>query len=220
MSTHTSERRYLDAARRIFTHLAETADAQVSIRLWDGSYIPLGDNASEQWNISIKGPEVLGAILRRPTLENLLRQYASGGIDFNGGDLIDFYEVLRTRGARTKGVSSGQIKKRLNKGYLLRQALPLLFARKNDTRLNHQFRGDDSGRIQSARDEKSFIQFHYDLSNDFYQLFLDPEMQYSCGYFTSWTEDLVQAQQNKLDMICRKLRLQPGDRFLDIGCGW
>jgi cyclopropane-fatty-acyl-phospholipid synthase len=220
MSTQTSERKYLDAARRIFTHLAQTADANISIRLWDGSYIPLGDNASEQWNISIKGPEVLGAILRWPTLENLLRQYASGGIDFNGGDLIDFYEVLRTRGSRTKGVSSGQIKKRLNKGYLLRQALPLLFAKKNTARLNHQFQGDDSGRIQSARDEKSFIQFHYDLSNDFYQLFLDPEMQYSCGYFTSWTEDLAQAQQNKLDMICRKLRLQPGDRFLDIGCGW
>ena len=220
MSTQTSERKYLDAARRIFTHLAETADANISIRLWDGSSIPLGDNASEQWNISIKGPEVLGAILRRPTLENLLRQYAAGGIDFNGGDLIDFYEVLRTRGSRTKGVSSGQIKKRLNKGYLLRQALPLLFAKKNTARLNHQFQGDDSGRIQSARDEKSFIQFHYDLSNDFYQLFLDPEMQYSCGYFTSWTEDLAQAQQNKLDMICRKLRLQPGERFLDIGCGW
>jgi cyclopropane-fatty-acyl-phospholipid synthase len=95
-----------------------------------------------------------------------------------------------------------------------------LFAKKIDTKLDHRFCGDDSGRIQSARDEKSFIQFHYDLSNDFYHLFLDPEMQYSCGYFTSWEQDLAQAQKNKLNMICRKLRLQPGDRFLDIGCGW
>jgi len=220
MTNHNAERTCLDAAKRIFTHLAETADANISIRLWDGSFIPLGDNASEQWNIGIKGPEVLGAILRRPTLENLLRQYASGNIDFNGGDLIDFYEVLRSRGSRTKGVSSSQIKKRLNKWYLLKQAWPLLFAKKAETELDHRFRGDDTGRSQAARDEKSFIQFHYDLSNDFYRLFLDPEMQYSCGYFTSWDQDLEQAQHNKLNMICRKLRLQPGDRFLDIGCGW
>ncbi|MDR3632101.1 MAG: cyclopropane-fatty-acyl-phospholipid synthase [Desulfocapsaceae bacterium] len=220
MSNQNSEKKYLDAAKRIFTHLAETADANISIQLWDGSHIPLGDKATEQWNISIKGPEVLGAILRRPTLENFLRQYASGNIDFNGGNLIDFYEVLRTRGSRTKEVSSSQIKKRLNKGYLLRQALPLLFAKKIDAAIDHTFQGDDKGRVQSARDEKSYIQFHYDLSNDFYKLFLDPEMQYSCAYFTSWEQDLEQAQQNKLDMICRKLQLQPGDRFLDIGCGW
>ena len=220
MLPHTPESKYIDAARRLFTHVAETVDANICIRLWDGSFIPLGDNALEQYHIAIKGPEVLGAILRKPTLENLLRQYASGNIDFCGGDLIDFYEVLRRRGSRTKGVSSSQLKKRLNKGYLFRQALPLLFAKKIETSNNHQFQGDDTGRSQSARDEKSFIQFHYDLSNDFYRLFLDPEMQYSCGYFRSWTEDLEQAQQNKLDMICRKLRLQPGDRFLDIGCGW
>lgn len=220
MTNHTTDRTYLDAATRIFTHLAATADANISIRLWDGSFIPLGDKATEQWNIGIRGPEVLGAILRRPTLENLLRQYASGNIDFNGGDLIDFYEVLRSRGSRTKGVSSSQIKKRLDKWYLLKQAWPLLFAKKTETELDHRFRGDDTGRSQAARDEKSFIQFHYDLSNDFYHLFLDPEMQYSCGYFASWEQDLEQAQQNKLNMICRKLRLQPGDRFLDIGCGW
>jgi cyclopropane-fatty-acyl-phospholipid synthase len=107
MLNSRSDRKYLDAARKIFTHLAETADANICIRLWDGSYIPLGDNAKEQWNIAIKGPEVLGAILRKPSLENILRQYASGNIDFCGGDLIDFYEVLRSRGSRTKG---GQFK--------------------------------------------------------------------------------------------------------------
>jgi len=220
MTKSSTDTKNLDAARRIFTHLAEIADANISIRLWDGSYIPLGDNATKQWNISINGPEVLGAILRKPTLENVLRQYATGNIDFNGGQLIDFYEVLRQRGSRTKGVSSSQLRKRLDKWYLLRQALPLLFAKKADTARNLEFHGDDKGRRQAVRDEKSFIQFHYDLSNEFYQLFLDPEMQYSCGYFTSWTKNLEEAQQSKLDMICRKLRLQPGDRFLDIGCGW
>ena len=67
---------------------------------------------------------------------------------------------------------------------------------------------------------RDFIQFHYDVGNDFYRLFLDPEMQYSCAYFTDWGNSLEEAQRDKLEMICRKLRLKPGDRLLDIGCGW
>lgn len=64
------------------------------------------------------------------------------------------------------------------------------------------------------------ISYHYDLSNEFYQLWLDRDMVYSCGYFETGTEDLGQAQQAKLRHLCRKLRLKPGDRLLDVGCGW
>jgi cyclopropane-fatty-acyl-phospholipid synthase len=64
------------------------------------------------------------------------------------------------------------------------------------------------------------IRFHYDRSNDFYRLFLDARMVYSCAYFNRPDDSLDQAQAAKLDHICRKLHLQPGDRFLDIGCGW
>jgi len=64
------------------------------------------------------------------------------------------------------------------------------------------------------------ISYHYDLSNAFYQLWLDRDMVYSCGYFETGCEDLDQAQQAKLRHLCRKLRLQPGDRLLDVGCGW
>jgi len=64
------------------------------------------------------------------------------------------------------------------------------------------------------------IHFHYDRSNDFYRLFLDPEMVYSCAYFRVPDLPLAEAQIAKLDHICRKLDLQPGDHFLDIGCGW
>ena len=67
---------------------------------------------------------------------------------------------------------------------------------------------------------KANVAYHYDVSNAFYRLFLDQEMVYTCAYFTRWHDDLDRAQRDKLDMICRKLRLQPGDRFLDIGCGW
>jgi len=64
------------------------------------------------------------------------------------------------------------------------------------------------------------IQFHYDRSNQFYETFLDSRMVYSCGYFKQPADSLEEAQTAKLDYICRKLRVQRGDRFLDIGCGW
>ena len=64
------------------------------------------------------------------------------------------------------------------------------------------------------------ISYHYDLSNDFYRLWLDRDMVYSCAYFETGQEDLDQAQQAKLRLLCRKLRLKPGDRLLDVGCGW
>ncbi len=68
--------------------------------------------------------------------------------------------------------------------------------------------------------DEQAIQHHYDLSNEFYALFLDPLMVYTCAYYRTPDGDLAQAQRDKLDLVCRKLRLQPGERFLDIGCGW
>lgn len=69
------------------------------------------------------------------------------------------------------------------------------------------------------RDAKQ-IEFHYDLSDDFYALWLDPRRVYSCAYYRTPDMTLAQAQEAKLDHICRKLRLQPGERFLDVGAGW
>lgn len=75
--------------------------------------------------------------------------------------------------------------------------------------------------INHSRDmNREAIGFHYDVSNDFYRLWLDEKMVYSCAYFRNAKESLDDAQSNKLDLICRKLRLQPGERLLDIGCGW
>ena len=75
-------------------------------------------------------------------------------------------------------------------------------------------------RRHSKRADAAAVRYHYDVSNDFYGLWLDRHMIYSCAYFAAGNEDLDTAQQQKLDHICRKLRLQPGDRLLDIGCGW
>jgi cyclopropane-fatty-acyl-phospholipid synthase len=64
------------------------------------------------------------------------------------------------------------------------------------------------------------IRYHYDVSNAFYQQFLDPQMVYSCAYFEEGNEDLATAQRKKIDHILRKIALQPGQSLLDIGCGW
>jgi cyclopropane-fatty-acyl-phospholipid synthase len=68
--------------------------------------------------------------------------------------------------------------------------------------------------------DKEAIQYHYDVSNEFYSLWLDENMVYSCAYFAAPDEDIDTAQARKLDYLCRKLRLQAGESLLDIGCGW
>jgi cyclopropane-fatty-acyl-phospholipid synthase len=84
--------------------------------------------------------------------------------------------------------------------------------------------GRTTGRVKQwlhqRRSSKANIQHHYDVSNAFYRLWLDSRMVYSCAYFRTEEDTLDAAQAQKLDLICRKLRLAPGERFLDIGCGW
>ena len=72
----------------------------------------------------------------------------------------------------------------------------------------------------TKRDDRDAIRHHYDVSNEFYALWLDPRMVYSCAYFRQEDDTLEQAQLQKLDHICTKLLLKPGEKFLDIGCGW
>jgi cyclopropane-fatty-acyl-phospholipid synthase len=75
-------------------------------------------------------------------------------------------------------------------------------------------------RFRTRRRDRRAISHHYDVSNDFYALFLDRRMVYTCAYYRRPDGDLDQAQEDKLDLVCRKLRLEPGERLLDIGCGW
>jgi cyclopropane-fatty-acyl-phospholipid synthase len=84
---------------------------------------------------------------------------------------------------------------------------------------------DEDGEFHSSTQhdkatDAASISYHYDLSNDFYQLWLDKEMVYSCAYFKTGDESLEQAQQDKFHHLCRKLRLKPGEYLLDVGCGW
>lgn len=204
----------LRSAKEGLAALAEPLDMNVSVKLWDGSVIPLGTQVDGKYVIEVSGPGVVGALLRRPGLETLVRLYATGHISFVGGDLIEFTQAMKADRSNRKRL------KELSKWGAVKGALPFLFARTKDSDVSHDFRDDLVGRVESRRNNKDYVQFHYDVSNEFYELFLDKEMVYTCAYFKDPNNTLEQAQQDKLDMICRKLRLKPGDRMLDIGCGW
>jgi len=203
----------LAAAKDLARELGDKLDLNASLRLWDGSLTPLGRNVTGPFEISIADAGVIGSLLRWPTLDNFIRQYVGKGIDFSGGTLIDLGAQLNKGGRSVKLKGRDALK-------LLRQLAPFLLSRSGESADEHGFAGEITGQKRKVADNKDFIQFHYDLSNDFYALFLDPEMVYSCAYYTDWNNGIAEAQRDKLEMICRKLRLKPGDRFLDIGCGW
>ena len=163
--------------------------------------------------LKIADAGVVASLLRRPSIDTLVELYVSKRIDFSGGTLLDFGRQLN-RGGRS--IKLGAVQKL----GLVRNLAPFFFAPREAVKTGGQFAGEFTGDSRKAGDNQKYISFHYDLSNEFYQLFLDPEMVYSCGYFKNWDGTLEAAQVDKLDMVCRKLRLKPGDRFLDIGCGW
>ena len=207
------EVKQIESARALVRELAATLDLDAFVKLWDGTRLPLGQNATGPFEISIAGPGVIGAMLRSPKLDTIIQQYVEKGIDFSGGTLVDFGKQLQ------KGNKSVKLKAKHIAKVGLKLA-PFLFAKPHEAKDAHGFTGEITGKSRKVADNKDYIQFHYDLSNEFYALFLDPEMVYSCAYYTDWSNGVEQAQADKLEMICRKLRLKPGDRMRDIGSGW
>ncbi|MFZ4806215.1 MAG: class I SAM-dependent methyltransferase [Hyphomicrobiaceae bacterium] len=205
--------RLISAARAPAEEIGAHLDRPLSVKLWDGSMVPLGRGARGDLAIVIRDPGALPSLLRWPTLDRLIRLYAHGHIDFEGGTLIDIGEALG-------GASARKSLRGLKKSRLARLLYPFLLAPGVAAGRTRDFAGDAEGRNRAGRDEKRYMQFHYDVGNAFYALFLDAAMVYTCAYFTDWSHSIDKAQFDKLEMICRKLRLAPGDRMLDIGCGW
>jgi cyclopropane-fatty-acyl-phospholipid synthase len=205
------------AARRIVAHVAEHLQADLSLRLWTGEVLPLGPKARDDIQIVVARPSAVRRLLLKPGLMTLFELFATGDLRVEGGSPLDAAD--RWDHGRAIHLAS-----RLDKVLMAKEALPFLLGGSDagstqlpawDTTGN-----DGIGATKAGRSDQDFIQFHYDVGNDFYALFLDPEMVYSSAYFTRHDATLEAAQEEKLHRICRKLRLQPGQRLLDVGCGW
>src|ERR1700674_476836 len=204
--------RRLEAFQRLLAHIRELLSLDLGIVLWDGSTVPANLKPSA-FSLVIADEGVIAALIRRPNLDTFLNLWVAARIDVRNGTVFDLFKQwpkMRTR----------EIRRGLNKKLALATAMKFLFVPRGGPWPLENIRGHEARKDGSEKANKENIQYHYDLSNAFYALFLDPEMVYSCAYFRDWNNDLATAQHDKLDMICRKLRLQPGERLLDIGCGW
>jgi len=167
-----------------------------AVRLWDGFTWTSSLAAEPVCTIVVNSPAALRSLLLHPSQLTLGEAFLHRQIDVEG----DLFSVF--------GVSE----------HLLRRPLPL---RRRVLRsvlaLGHSIL---HGAMHSRRRDRASIAYHYDQPLDFFRPWLGPTLVYSCAYFESPTDSLDDAQERKLDLICRKLRLQPNERFLDIGCGW
>jgi cyclopropane-fatty-acyl-phospholipid synthase len=205
------------AARAIVAHLAGLLRADLSLRLWTGEVLPLGPDARDDIQIVVARPSAIRRLLLKPGLMTLFELFASGDLRVEGGSPLEAAD-------RWDHGRAIHLAKRADRWLVARNALPFLMGGSDAGATEipaWDSTGDDGvGQDRAGRRDQDFIQFHYDVGNDFYGLFLDPEMVYSSAYFTSHDATLEAAQAEKLDRICRKLRLKPGQTMLDVGCGW
>src|SRR5213079_1185073 len=158
--------------------------------------------------LTIHSPRALGHLLRAPGELGLGRAYVCGDIDVD--DLDGIVALL----GRWEPAKLGLVQRlRLGRA-VLRAAGFNRLPKPPAAELRPRRRRHTKGRDAEA------VRHHYDVSNEFFALFLDETMTYSCALFEEGTETLEDAQRAKLELICGKLELQPGQRMLDIGCGW
>ena len=179
---------------------------QMGVRLWNGVLWP--DDRLRPATLVLQHPAAISQMFATGTEVGLAEAYLRNDFDIEG-DIAAAFEV--------SDVLLGKLrnwKQKLKMAALLLRA-PKVSATSSARRLLKW-----RGRKHSLKRDHEAVTFHYDLSNDFYHLWLDRRMIYSCAYFHSPSDNLDDAQEQKLDYLCRKLRLGPGQRLLDIGCGW
>jgi len=180
-------------------------DRPFTIELWDGSGVP---STRDGPTLTVRSPRAIGHLLRAPGELGLGRAYVCGEIDVD--DLDGVISLLGRWEAPPLGLLQ-----RVRFGAAALRAAGL---RRRPQPPAAELR--PRRRRHTKRRDAEAVRHHYDVSNDFFALFLDQTMTYSCALFERGTETLEDAQRAKLELICRKLDLKPGQRMLDIGCGW
>jgi cyclopropane-fatty-acyl-phospholipid synthase len=181
-----------------------------AIRYWDGSTEPAGATGSPSFTIVLNHPGSLARMLLPPSQLSLAEAYVRGDFEVEGNMEAAAGLATQLRNRLASPVAAARLMVRLRR-------LPR--APRRRWRVGLTQRGRLGPRHSPNRDAAA-VRYHYDMGNDFYALWLDQKMVYSCAYFPTGDEDIHAAQVAKLEYLCRKLRLTPGDRLLDIGCGW
>jgi cyclopropane-fatty-acyl-phospholipid synthase len=185
---------------KVLTHLflGYTGPAfAIRFPLWSWRSLPSADPA---FTLIFRSSDIVNGLFLNPSETGLGEAFVSGDLDVEG-DIFSAFDVAEWLLSRRLTLGNS-ILAELNRDCF---ALASLLTR---------------GLKHSRRRDASSISYHYDLPVDFYALWLGPTLLYSSAYFRNCDNELDAAQYDKLDLICHKLRLNPGDRFIDIGCGW
>jgi len=181
-------------------------DRPFTIQFWDGTAVPAtrGDGPT----LSLRSPQALSHLLRKPGQIGLGRAYVTGQLEVDDLDALNRV-IYAWQPPKFRARS--------------RFRLMLAAARAAGVRVSSRRPAAElrpKGPLHSRTRDVLAVRHHYDVSNEFFSLFLDRSMTYSCAFFSRDGSSLESAQTAKLELTCRKLHLQPGKRVLDVGCGW
>jgi cyclopropane-fatty-acyl-phospholipid synthase len=181
-------------------------DRPFSVEFWDGQHLPSTNGGGPVFRV--RSPRAIAHALRAPGQLGIGRAYVAGDLEVDDVDavigLLDGWKPPPIdRQARARLVAAAIATAVLAPG-----------ARRPASELVPR------GRRHSRERDARSVRHHYDVSNEFFALFLDESLTYSCALFSRGAQTLEEAQVQKLEMVCRKLALEPGQRVLDVGCGW
>ncbi|NOY98432.1 MAG: class I SAM-dependent methyltransferase [Chloroflexi bacterium] len=179
-----------------------------AVRFWNGATLPAG-NGPAPFTLVFQHPGTLRRMFRPPLELALGEAFICGDFDIEGSV---HSAVTQMDALRQNAFSASDLFALARRLIVLPKGTGPRYHGRGPARL--------AGSRHSRQRDRAAIHYHYDVGNDFYALWLDRNMTYSCAYFPTGTESLDSAQEQKYELICKKLRLQPGERLLDIGCGW